>query len=61
MEKLSRVDPAGCGCVDCIVGYSKPIDECNEFELEMAFSSTIDNASGCKIKRTVKYSIADSD
>lgn len=28
--KFTRVDPPGCGCTDCLVGDSVPIDQLTE-------------------------------
>ncbi len=46
MEELRRIDPKGCGCTDCITGYSKPIDECTQEQLYLMHLGIFDNASG---------------
>lgn len=53
MSKLKRIDPKGCGCTDCITGYSKPIDFCDKSELAMLFVGELYNASGCDLEEIV--------
>ena len=48
--KLKRIDPKGCGCTDCIIGYSKPIDLCSDEELKKLYLGLIYNASDCELK-----------
>lgn len=45
MTKLRRIDPRGCGCTDCIVGESKPIDRCDQNELQGLYLGYLTNAS----------------
>jgi hypothetical protein len=54
--QLMRVDPENCGCADCLVGYSKPIDHCSDGELIQLAYGYLQNASGCKVKTNVTYS-----
>ena len=56
MKELKRIDPVDCGCTDCIIGYSKPIDCCTESELVRLHFGLLQNASGCKIKVKVEVS-----
>lgn len=44
--RLWRLDPPGCGCTDCLVGNSKPIDEASERELFDARAGVLVNSSG---------------
>jgi len=44
-----RIDPVGCGCADCLVGYSKPFDLCSEKEFAWCFLGIIQNATGLKL------------
>ena len=56
-SKLWRVDPEGCGCTDCLIGESKPIDQCSQRELVKLYYGEIDNASGREISATIKIEI----
>jgi len=31
---VKRIDPIGCGCTDCIVGYSIPLDIASEHQIK---------------------------
>lgn len=46
-QNILVVDPAGCGCVDCIVGESVPADELTEEQKELVATdpSVIDRTS----------------
>ncbi len=44
--EIRRVDPEGCGCVDCIVGYSLPVDLINGMQAVLVCQGLIRNASG---------------
>lgn len=54
--ELTRVDPEGCGCTDCIVGYSKPIDTCTQEQLVMLHFGVLTNASGCEVTAEITVS-----
>jgi len=54
-EKLTRIDPEGCGCTDCGSGYSMPINYCSQKELKKLKKGKLDNASGCKIITKYTY------
>jgi hypothetical protein len=56
---INRIDPIGCGCTDCLIGYSKPIDYCDQGELALAMCGAVDNASDHKITRTFSYELED--
>jgi hypothetical protein len=43
---LQRLDPRGCACTDCLIGYSRPISEATDAQLFDAARGLIDNASG---------------
>lgn len=44
--KLRRLDPPGCGCTDCMTGYSKPVDTGADTELWRLMTGRLQNASG---------------
>lgn len=54
---VKRIDPKGCGCTDCLVGWSRPLDQASEFDLAMAAAGFIQNASGCDIELEAKTQI----
>ena len=41
-----RIDPADCGCTDCILGFSKPAGQASDYELDLMSRSIVDNATG---------------
>lgn len=44
---IRRVDPAGCGCTDCIVGkWSKPADQLDDNEALNWVNGYLADASG---------------
>ena len=45
-EELKRIDPEYCGCVDCIIGYSKPINTWTQEDLGRLYAGLLQNASG---------------
>jgi hypothetical protein len=47
---IHRIDPADCGCVDCMVGYSRPLDEASAQELRDCSDGLLENASGAIIE-----------
>ncbi len=52
-EKLKRTDPINCKCTDCIIGYSKPLDYCDNDDLKKLHKGKLQNAAGVKV--TVSY------
>lgn len=51
--KLWRVDPEDCRCIDCILGESKPIDECSQSDLRRIWYKELENASGYEVRYDV--------
>jgi hypothetical protein len=43
--KLYRLDPETCGCTDCIVGNSKPINEASAAEVLLLLDGKLRNAT----------------
>lgn len=46
MEELARLDPPGCGCTDCLTGYSKPLDEASGAEISELMDNGLQDATG---------------
>ncbi len=42
----NRIDPYGCGCTDCIVGWSKPLEAATDAEVLLMLRGGVDNATG---------------
>lgn len=42
----ARLDPDGCGCTDCIIGESTPLDEATNQQTAAAAAGLIGNATG---------------
>lgn len=42
----TRVDPRTCGCTDCIVGYSIPLEFATQRQLQMLLNGVLVNATG---------------
>lgn len=40
-----RIDPVGCGCTDCIIGYSVPIDLALSADFDRFVLGLVDDAS----------------
>lgn len=41
-----RIDPYNCGCTDCILSYSVPLDEAHDSEIIAMLDGHIENATG---------------
>ncbi len=41
-----RVDPPGCGCTDCLIGWSVPLDYITDQQRQELFAGDLDNATG---------------
>lgn len=57
---IQRVDPKGCGCTDCLTGYSKPLDQVGHGSLRRLLDGTVYNATGIDlddIKRRAQASV----
>ena len=53
--KLQRIDPPDCGCTDCLVGYSAPLDApIDPVVAEALIDGRLINASGREIVRRVE-------
>lgn len=46
MNKPKRVDPVGCGCTDCLTGYSVPLDQASNRILHKMVCGKVQNATG---------------
>lgn len=51
---IRSIHPEDCGCTDCVMGVTKPINECSESELHKAFNGEIRNCSACVIVKESK-------
>lgn len=45
MPELWRIDPYGCACTDCIVGKSKPLENCDNEDLLRMLRGDLVNAT----------------
>jgi hypothetical protein len=57
-DKVHRIDPTGCGCTDCITGYSVPLDRATHSDIfQFLTDQTVGDATsaydGCEV--TVKF------
>lgn len=47
LRMIKRADPTGCGCTDCLTGFSGPFSSLNEAELQGLRDGVIqDSTSG---------------
>lgn len=46
MSLAKRIDPKGCGCTDCLIGYSKPLEDISSREIDMIITDDIQDATG---------------
>jgi hypothetical protein len=44
--EFSRIDPRGCGCTDCLTGYSKPLDVAAERDIDRMLDGGLVDATG---------------
>lgn len=44
-EMIKRIDPAGCGCTDCMTGYSRPLGQASQRELVQMLTGKIQDAT----------------
>ena len=58
-EDMFRVDLVNCGCTDCCIGESKPINCCSDNELYALYAGLLSNASGQNVELEVKIKVAD--
>lgn len=43
---IARLDPPGCGCTDCITGYSRPLNAATEQEIDDLLCGRLADATG---------------
>ena len=46
LRQLRRIDPENCGCTDCHIGYSRPVDAATGAELYAMLNGELVNATG---------------
>lgn len=55
-----RLDPSGCRCTDCIIGWSVPVDKASDRDLDV-LAGTTDDASGENWERTTTLTATHPD
>ncbi len=44
--KIKRIDPVPCRCLDCVTGYSIPLDMATQKQLKKMLKGKLINATG---------------
>lgn len=45
MAEVFRIDPAGCGCTDCLVGHSVPVDRATDIQMAALLAGMLSDAT----------------
>lgn len=46
LPTLRRIDPIGCGCTDCLVGYSRPLNFATDEQIDLMIDGVLADALG---------------
>ena len=58
---VKRIDPVGCGCTDCLTGYSKPLDRATDDQVRAMFSGKLIDATSNTFEVTVTREYKDGE
>lgn len=56
-RRAHRIDPAGCGCTDCLTGYSVPLDQATDQDLLRLVRGEAANATGETVRSRTVFTI----
>lgn len=56
-RRAHRIDPAGCGCTDCLTGYSVPLDQASPWDLLRLVRGEAANATGETVHSRTVFTI----